>query len=69
MANLIAVISKYVMIFLMVIYTYANFRFFTLSESGKTEEGLRPAEPLYVLHSFSGLSDLVFVKRKTKGSE
>ena len=35
MANLIAVISKYVMIFLMVIYTYANFRFFTLSDPEK----------------------------------
>ena len=32
MTNLIAAISKYVMIFLMVIYTYANFRFFTLDD-------------------------------------
>lgn len=32
MTNLIAEISKYVMIFLMVIYTYANFRFFTLGD-------------------------------------
>lgn len=32
MTNLIGEISKYLMIFLMVIYTYANFRFFTLAD-------------------------------------
>ena len=54
MTNLIAEISKYVMIFLMVIYTYANFRFFTLDD----QKSVRQTEPLYVPDPFSGLSDL-----------
>lgn len=35
MINLIVETSKYLMIFLMAVYTYANFRFFSLPDTGR----------------------------------
>ena len=55
MTNLIAQISKYMMIILMAVYTYANFRFFSCPYRAKAED-LRQADTGYVRAPFSGLS-------------
>ena len=35
MTNLIVEVSKYLMILLMAVYTYANFRYFSLKDMGR----------------------------------
>ena len=62
MTNLIVEVSKYLMILLMAIYTYANFSFF--SGSGTEEKSMRKAEPGYVFAAFSGISGDVSENRR-----
>ena len=64
MTNLIVEVSKYLMILLMAIYTYANFRFFSFSGSGTEEKSMRKAEPGYVFAAFSGISGDVSENRR-----
>lgn len=56
MTNLIAQISKYMMIILMAVYTYANFRFFSCPYIEQKRRILRQADTGYVRAPFSGLS-------------
>ena len=53
MTNLIVEVSKYLMILLMAVYTYANFRYFSLKDMGRKQRVW--AEPGHVRHSFPGL--------------
>ncbi len=62
MVNLILELSKYVMIFLMAVYTWANFRYFSFGP-GTEAKALRQTEPCNVFYAFSGLYDIVFKGR------
>ena len=55
MTNLIVEISKYLMILLMAVYTYANFRVFSPKDEEKNRMGLPGAVRGHVCHSFPGL--------------
>ncbi len=54
MTNLIVEISKYLMILLMAVYTYANFRFFSFPDMERKRRVCQ-TEPGHVRHTFSGI--------------
>ena len=56
MTNLIAEISKYLMIFLMVLYTYANFRYFTLEEGRRHKVCGRQNRCMFLIHFLAYLT-------------
>ena len=64
MTNLIVEVSKYHMILLMAIYTYANFRFFSFPDLERKRKVCARAEPGYVFAAFSGISGDVSENRR-----
>ena len=62
MTNLIVEVSKYLMILLMAIYTYANFRFFSFPDL--EEKSVCKAEPGHVFTAFSGICGDVSENRR-----
>ena len=63
---MIVEVSKYLMILLMAIYTYANFRFFffLFPDLEREEKSMRKAELGHVSAAFSGLSGDVSENRR-----
>ena len=64
MTNLIVEVSKYLMILLMAIYTYANFPFLFFPGSGTEEKSVCKAEPGHVFTAFSGICGDVSENRR-----
>ena len=64
MTNLIVEVSKYLMILLMAIYTYANFRFFSFPDLERKRKSVCKAEPGHVFTAFSGICGDVSENRR-----